>query len=289
MRPYPVVQTMHDYTAVCPTGWNLHKNLQPCATGLTAECVWQHQRDLNRLVYLGMLFGFLRLRTLLKKSVNKFIAPSPLLADYLQKNDFTDTQYLPPFRRPTTSVDFTLMQTNHFLYVGQLGKHKGVDALIEEFALACKTNKNLRLNIAGSRDREIELGKKVAALGVNENISFLGWINPENLYQQCMAVIFSSIGLESFGLVLTEAMQHGRPVIGTNRGPTAWLVEHEKTGLLYDPLQKGDLAGKILTLADNKKLAEKYGENALEKYNRLMSNDEIIQSHLRIYQEALSS
>jgi glycosyltransferase involved in cell wall biosynthesis len=285
VRPYKVVQTVHDYTSICPTGWNLHKNLQPCATGLTAACVWQHQRDINRLVYLAMLFGFVRMRSLLKKSVKKFIAPSPLLVEYLKKNNFNDSQYLPPFRPPATATSFESMRQHHFLYVGQLGKHKGVDALIEEFALACQTNPNLCLNIAGSRDRENFLREKVAALGVTKNINFLGWVNPEELYQETMAVIFPSIGLESFGLVLTEAMQHGRPVIGSNRGPTAWLIEHEKTGLLYDPLKKGDLATKILTLAENNSLIERYGRNAFEKYNTLMGNEEIIKNHLAIYEK----
>lgn len=279
---YKVVQTVHDFTPICPTGWNLHQNLQPCDTGLTVNCFWQHKRH-NAFIYLGQLYAFLRTRALLKKTVKKFIAPSPLLADYLKKNAFHKTIYLPPFRQPQAQITFANMQARHFLYVGQLGKHKGVDELIDEFALACQQSSNLVLNIAGSGEREHALKQKVSRLGLENNIHFLGWANPENLYDEAVAVIFASIGLESFGLVLTEAMQHGRAILGTNRGPTAWLVENHETGLLYDPLKKGDLAAQILLLANHQHLAEKMGRKGFEKVNRMMTNDEIIQEMEYIY------
>ncbi len=102
-----------------------------------------------------------------------------------------------------------------------------------------------------------------------------------------MAIIFSSVGLESFGLVITEAMSHGRAVIGSNRGPTAWLVEDQKTGLLFDPLKTGDLAEKILHLAANKNLAEEYGRASAEKMTGFMLNQEIIDKMLVLYAKAL--
>src|SRR5688572_21844399 len=30
IKSYPVVQTIHDYTVICPTGLNIHRNQQPC-------------------------------------------------------------------------------------------------------------------------------------------------------------------------------------------------------------------------------------------------------------------
>jgi glycosyltransferase involved in cell wall biosynthesis len=288
VQPYPVVQTLHDYACICPTGWNLHKNLQPCTTGLNATCVWQHRRDVNPLVYLGRLYAFQRSKTLLKKIVKKFIAPSPQLTDYLQRNKFRAATYLPPFRDNAQAVSQEKVQAGHFLYVGQLNPHKGVDNLIEEFALACQTDSTLTLNIAGTGNSQALLQAKVQKLGLQKNIIFLGWCNPENLYEEAMAVIFPSIGLEAFGLVITEAMRHGRPVIGTQRGPTAWLVKHGTTGLLYDPLRRGDLAEKILTLAHNKELAAEYGMHAAEKFQRMMTNEEIIKQQIDVYREVLA-
>ncbi len=287
VRPYPVVQTLHDYACICPTGWNLHQNLQPCATGLHTDCVWQHRRDLNGIVYLGRLYAFLRLKTLLKKIVKKFIAPSPQLTNYLEQNNFPAPYYLPMFRANSKPLALENAQLRHFLYVGQLSPHKGVVNLINEFALACQSNPKLILKIAGKGNCEAQLQAKVHALKLQENIFFLGWCDPEPLYEEAMAVIFPSIGLEAFGLVITEAMRHGRPVIGSDRGPTAWLVDNKKTGLLYDPLIPGNLAEKILLLAEDKKLVAEYGQNAAEKFNNMMGNEEIIARQMEIYQSVM--
>jgi glycosyltransferase involved in cell wall biosynthesis len=285
VKGYKVIQTVHDYGAICPTGWNLHNDLTPCATGLRWRCLWQHKRDMNSVIYAGLLFAFYRMKTSLKKVAAQFIAPSPLLADYLKKNNFNEAIYLPPFRQQSASISFQKMQPNHFLYVGQLGKHKGVDMLIDEFALACQKNKNLRLKIAGKGPEEEPLRQKIKTLELEENICFIGWTNPDALYEECTAVIFPSIGLEAFGLVLTEAMNYGRAIIGSNRGPTAWLIEDGKTGLLYDPLKSGELAEKILQLADDKGSAEKYGRKGFEKLQTFMNNQQIIEKMIEIYHQ----
>jgi glycosyltransferase involved in cell wall biosynthesis len=283
VRGYKVIQTVHDFTPICPTGWNLHRDLQPCSTGLTAKCFWQHKRNGNPLIYLGQLYAYLRTRALLKQTVTKFIAPSPILAEYLNKNHFHQTVYLPPFRKASRAIDYENQQPQHFLYVGQLGKHKGVDEMIDEFALACARQPNLVLSVAGAGERETELKHKVKKISMEKNINFLGWENPEKLYDTAVAVIFSSIGMESFGLVLTEAMQHGRAILGTNRGPTAWLVEHEETGLLYDPLKKGDLAAAILQIANDMQLANEMGRKGFAKVNRMLTNEEIMKEMEFIY------
>jgi hypothetical protein len=123
------VQTVHDYSAVCPTGWNVHRDWQVCATGMTSKCVTQHQRNYSNTTYYGMLFSFFRMRKLMRKNVKIFITPSPLLEHYLRLNNFGTTTYLPPFRNELLKVSFDQMQANHFLFVGQLEIQKGVEVL----------------------------------------------------------------------------------------------------------------------------------------------------------------
>jgi glycosyltransferase involved in cell wall biosynthesis len=170
VQEYPVVRTVHDFGNMCPTGWNLHEDLQPCATGISVQCGWRHKRNLNPLVFLGRVLGLLRFNALQKKVVKKYIAPSPQLAAYLEKNNFKPTYHLPPFRANDLPVTFANLEMRHFLYVGQLMPHKGVGKLIDEFALACRSNAKLVLKIVGKGDCEAELKAKVKLLGLEENI-----------------------------------------------------------------------------------------------------------------------
>jgi glycosyltransferase involved in cell wall biosynthesis len=286
---YPVIQTVHDYSPICPTGWNVHEDLKPCPTGLTVECWWRHRRDYNFMTYLGLLFSFNRMNKFLKANIKKFIAPSPMLEHYLRINQFGATVYLPPFRAEQGIASFSKMQAQQFLYVGQLEIQKGVIILLREFALAWSKNKNLLLKIAGTGSQKQFLMQQIKALKLENNVLLLGWVNPENLYEETTALIFPSIGLESFGMVITEAMGHARAVIGSNRGPTAWLIDNNETGLLFDPSKTGDLAEKILQLSSHPEQAKEFGQKAFTKANQFLTDAENIEKILTVYNDVIKS
>lgn len=284
VRGYRVIQTIHDYSLVCPTAWNLHQDMTPCSTGLTQQCFWQHKRNLNSLIYSAMVFYFKRRQFLTKNTVKQLLSPSPLLADTLTQQKFTSVTVLPNFKKENSVVNFDAMKPNHFLYLGQLGAHKGVDILIQEFHHAFLQNPHLMLKIAGTGPQTEFLKNQVRELGLEKNIVFLGWTNDiESLLNECTALVFPSIGLEPAPTVLVEAMSAARAVIGSRRGPTTWLVEENKTGLLFDPLKKGELANCLLTLANDFTLAQTLGKNGLQKFQQLPGNAEIINRMLEIY------
>lgn len=281
LNGFPVVQTVHDYYPICPTMTNIHKNKEVCETGLKSSCLFQHVGRYSPFMYVGLLISFFRARVLLKKVVRYFIAPSPLLQKYLEKNGFIPVTCILPFTQKTSFSEkpFT---SNYFLYVGRLQKNKGVDILVEEFAQACQKNSNLILKIAGEGELENTLKAKVRQLQLEKNILFLGRVQKPP-FEECMAVIFPSIGLESFGLVITEAMAAGRVVIGSNRGPTAGLVEHEKTGLLFDPLKSGDLAKAILRMEPAQ--AEQWGRAAWQKLQTFPTDEMLVNEIVELYRK----
>ncbi len=283
VKGYPVVQTTHDYALICPASWNIHNDLTPCPTGFSVSCFWKHRNHFSFPVYLIFLIIFFRLRRLTKKVVKHYLPPSPLLANYLTQNGFGPATYIPPPQSPVNPPTASLA-SNHFLFLGQLGKHKGIYCLLEEFAIACKTNPDLKLTMAGRGREENNLRKKIKELNLANNIALQNWsTEPAKLYQDATVLIVPSLWQESFGLVTAEAMSHARAVIGSNRGATAWLVDHEKTGLLFDPAKKGDLAQCILKLASNFDLAKQYGNNAYEKFKTFPDNEMILREIIEIY------
>ena len=50
---------------------------------------------------------------------------------------------------------------------------------------------------------------------------------------------------ETFGMVTIESLACGTPVLGSNAGGTPEILENEKGGLLFEPLNEKDLAAKI--------------------------------------------
>ena len=291
IQSYPVVQTIHDYGAICPTAYNIHKNnLQACPTGFKWQCFFQHQLKYNFVVYLFLIYAFLKIRKKQKKLIKKFIAPSPLLVNYLKQNHFTHAVYIPPFVKARRHYSFDKIKPHHFLFAGQLGTHKGIHFLLEEFALARQKNNLLTLTLAGTGSMESVLHRRIKQLDLEASVYLVGWQNNLELYyQECVAVIFPSIWMEAFGLVMADAMTHARAIIGSNRGSPPWLIDDNQTGFIIDPCQPGMLAEKILMLADHLEYAKKLGKNGYEKIQSLIDNEATLKQIISCYLDASTS
>ncbi|MBX3710105.1 MAG: glycosyltransferase family 4 protein [Gammaproteobacteria bacterium] len=286
IKPYPVVQTIHDYSVICPSAYNVHKNHQPCPTGMKMKCFWQHHVKYSLFTYLAMVCSFFTLRARLKKTVKKFIAPSPLLVEYLKQNHFNDATYISPFKQEKTHYSFEQMQPCHFLFAGNLGMHKGIDILLDEFSLAQQKNPHITLTIAGTGSEEQHLHDYVKKLNLEKQISFIGWqTSLEKEYVACAVVVFPSLCFEAFGLVMTEAMSYARPVIAANRSTAPWLIDDQQTGLLFDPLIKGDLAEKMLILAGNIERIKTLGKNGFHKLESFIDNEVVLQQLITLYRD----
>ncbi|MHA1679113.1 MAG: glycosyltransferase, partial [Promethearchaeota archaeon] len=62
-----------------------------------------------------------------------------------------------------------------------------------------------------------------------------------------------------------------------------WLIENNKSGLIFEPLKKKDLSNKIISLLSDKELIKKYGLSAHERFEEFPSNVEILNKTLKLY------
>lgn len=284
LRHYSIVQTVHDYSLLCPMGYYVHRDFKACATGFSWRCFWQHRIKQSVLGYLLRVLALKKMQKDVKRAVNAFIAPSPHLQVDLLKHGFKPAQAIPPFLKTAMYQPFSHAKANYFLFAGNLGAHKGITLLLHEFALALKEKSDLVLLIAGTGPDAEKMQKLTQQLHINDHVRFLGWQDDLSPYYQSVgAVIFPSLCIESFGMVVTEAMAAGRAVIGCNRGPTAWLIADEKTGLLFDPAIEGDLAAKLLRLANQPAHAEQLGKAAYNKMITFIDNEKAFTNVLEIY------
>ena len=105
-----------------------------------------------------------------------------------------------------------------FLFVGRLVSQKGCDLLIE----ACAgLPRPFTLNIVGVGAEEASLRSKVAALGLQKEIRFLGMLEKEPLARvmnQHRVMIVPSLSVEGFGIVALEGLACGCKMLVSNAG-----------------------------------------------------------------------
>jgi glycosyltransferase involved in cell wall biosynthesis len=77
-----------------------------------------------------------------------------------------------------------------------------------------------------------------------------------DVYRQFDVLVVPSLWLENSPLVIHEAFMAGVPVVAARIGGIADLIEHGRTGLLYDPNQAGALEAALRSLMETPRRLE---------------------------------
>ena len=166
------------------------------------------------------------------------------------------------------------------LYVGRIEPLKGIDTLIKSIAYIRKKgildrHCCLCVSIIGG-DPNAEEGNltdemtRLQALseehGLVDLVTFLGRRDQDALpyyYSAAEAVIMPS-HYESFGMVALEAMACGTPVVASEVGGLAFLIQDGITGYHFPAEDPEALSEKLISLIENDDLRKSMSKNAVE-------------------------
>ena len=132
----------------------------------------------------------------------------------------------------------------YFLFLGKMGREKGVFELLEAFARVGRTYAGVRLKLGGDGDAEA-VERSASALGVGDSVDLLGWVTGESkpqLIGDAVAFVLPS-HYEGLPMGVLEAMEIGCPVIATPVGGVPDIVRDGVDGLLVP-------AGDVSALAE---------------------------------------
>jgi glycosyltransferase involved in cell wall biosynthesis len=239
----PTVHTVHDYNLVCPKTTML--------TRTNTSCTNPH--------------NICRLYRWISRRVNPavIIAPSDFVLHTLSSFGlFTAAQKikLPLGIEGGDPVAKISNGTFDILYVGRLGKHKGVHVLIESVkGLDLNT---ARLHIVGQGSDRLSFQRAAHDDG---RIVFYGFLAPEKLrqlYGIADVAVVPSIYNETFGLVIPEYFWQGIPVLGSRAGAIPELISDGYNGFLFPPGDVEALKALLETLSYDSKLRGELNENA---------------------------
>jgi glycosyltransferase involved in cell wall biosynthesis len=167
------------------------------------------------------------------------------------------------------------------LAVGAVSHRKGYDVLVE--SLSHLSQLDWRLVIVGSTDRDRKvataLEEQIARARLSSRVEFVGSVGIEELarlYDAADLFVMSS-RFEGFGMVLTEALARGLPIVTTTGGAAAETVPDE-AALKVAPDNAAALGRAIDAVITNAGLRARLGQAAWLSGQRLPGWDETARS-----------
>ncbi len=276
-RNIPIVLTLHDYWFMCNTNQLLTTSFKRCngpVHGL--KCPTCLIPTLNANVVRGLypLYAFLffirtiYLKRLLKK-VNLIISPSNFLRKKFIEHGIPNEKII--FSDNGLNTDLLKAHKQkfnnklRFAFIGSVMQHKGIHLLIDAFNNL--KNGSAELLVYGHRDYAPIYYKQLQQMAANSAIKFMGSFDNDQVYDilaEIDVLVVPSIWYENSPITMHEAVLAGVPILASNIGGMAELVERMQSGLLFQVEDVNDLTKKIQQLIDNPPLVKKLKGKAKE-------------------------
>lgn len=171
-----------------------------------------------------------------KSSANIGISPS--LVNKMEAMGIKNTQYIPEVSNETF---FSPAQQQHhrgyfqFFTLSRMEQQKGIPILLKAIQKVIQKAPLVVFRIGGDGSQWAKYQAMATELGISAFINWLGKLSPQEArkeFRECDAFVLSSLH-ETFGVVFSEAIACGKPIIGTRCGGPECII-HEKNGFLVE-------------------------------------------------------
>jgi len=216
------------------------------------------------------------------KLSDQLVVPSVLIRDYLCRNyDVREDSVLvvsnganPEFSRPMDKTEcrnqLGLPSYGHYLvFVGSLKKWHGIDQLVPLMPALVADIPGLHLLIVGDGEKKDDLERRVAKMGMSQNIILAGRVPFEqvpvyiNAGDICLAPYFEE-GLNETGispLKIFEYMACGRPIVTNPVGGLDSLFREHEIGVMIHSMEPSDWEKPIKDLLGDPERMKTLGDN----------------------------
>ncbi|MCA8987635.1 MAG: glycosyltransferase family 4 protein [Planctomycetaceae bacterium] len=285
--PRRVLLHAHDVFLVCPNGgyFNFQRGercvLKPgsvrCQLSHCDKRAWFHKgfRNLRHLL-LQREYRYL-------KHDCKVIGIHPLMEQVLVSGGVPKSSLI-EIRNPIhqlSSERICAEQNREFLFVGRMVSEKGP----QEFARAAR-QAGINARFIGSGDLLEPLKQQYPEL------EFMGWQEKDQIAQHLRSarcVVIPSLVVEAFGLVITEALSAGIPVIISHHCNLAEEIVQLGVGTSCDPLETDSFASLLKQFSTDDSLISQMSQNGPQAASQLgMTESHWVQSVLELYEERLA-
>lgn len=171
------------------------------------------------------------------------------------------------------------------VFVGRFHEIKGIDVLIKAMSIVVKEFPTLQLELIGGDGDPTHCINLVQSYSLDKNIIFLGRLPRESVLKHLAKARFSVVPslAEAFGYVVIESFSVKTPVIGSNTGGIAEIIEDKKNGLLFPVGDYKALANQIITMLKDTQLCKECSDRAYLSFMETYDINQNISKHIHFF------
>ena len=155
------------------------------------------------------------------------------------------------------------------LYIGGMGRHRGISTAIRAAAIAGSGIPEFKLIVVGIKESgRGELDALARAVGAEKYVELIGWVPFHQVNGYIAACRVGLVPHEAFEHTQTtvphklfQYMIMGKPVVVSDCAPLKRIVEETQTGMVFHAGSSEDLALCLARLYKEKDIAAGYGRN----------------------------
>ena len=168
--------------------------------------------------------------------------------------------------------------------VGRLEEEKGHAVAIKAMRTIVDVIPGARLKIVGAGSLDASLRAQTAALGLSDNIDFMGHSTEVCDVMAGLDLLLIPSRNEGFGLVVPESIAAGVPLLGSRTGAFPELLENGKYGALIDTFDPAAWADAALAVIADRGPALAKLELARAELLVRCTKQETVRAHAHLYE-----
>lgn len=174
--------------------------------------------------------------------------------------------------------------------VATLIRQKGLDDLLMVAQTLHESGRPARFVVVGDGHLRVELERRRAELGLEDTVTFAGWVKDASLLAVPEFDVFFQPSLwEAMSIAVLEAMAVGRPVVATRVGENPHILTDGEDGLLVEPRNVSAMAEALGRLVDDAGLRQRLGTAARATIAQRFTVEHMTHEYERIYAELAQS
>ena len=176
------------------------------------------------------------------------------------------------------------------LFLSRLHPKKGVERLLEAVS-TLQPHTKLKLIVAGTGEANYvkQLRELTTELGISDIVEFVGFVEGDRkiaLYRLADMFVLPT-NQENFGIVFTEALGCGLPVI-TTKGVDIWKELESSGGALITEQNSSNIATAIDELLSNPQKSAQMGCDGKSWVKETFTGDHVINRYVEMYRSAIN-